>query len=73
MGKILKYEEIKKNQHVEYSESYKVRFWIKEGEFWKQRTETYYAKRKDEQEYVSNRWKDDYKGQDVKIIAVNYQ
>lgn len=36
MGKILKHGEInrKKNYHIEYSESYEVKFWIQEGEFW---------------------------------------
>lgn len=73
MGKILKYEEIKKNQHVEYSESYEVKFWIQEGEFWKQKTEMYFGKTKGEHEYVTNRWKNDYKGQNVKYISVTYQ
>ena len=75
MGKILKYEEInrKKNQHVEYSESYEVRFWIKDGEFWKQKTEMYFGKTKSEHEYVVNRWNTDYNGQNVKYVSVTYQ
>jgi len=73
MGKILKYEEIKKNQHVEYSESYEIKFWIQEGEFWKQKTEMYFGKTKGEHEYVINRWKNDYKGHNVKYISITYQ
>ena len=48
MGKIFRYEEInrKKNQHVEYSESYEVKFWIQDGEFLKQKTEMYFGKTK---------------------------
>ena len=75
MGKILRYEEInrKKNQHVEYSESYEVKFWIQDGEFWKQKTEMYFGKTKGEHKYVVNRWKSDYNGQNVKYISVTYQ
>lgn len=75
MGKILKYDEIntKKNQHVEYSESYEVKFWIQIDEFWKQKTEMYFAKNKGEHDYVVNRWKDEYSGQNVKFISVTYQ
>ena len=75
MGKILKYEEInrKKNQHVEYSESYEVKFWIQDGEFWKEKTEMYFGKTKGEHEYVVKRWKIDYNGQNVKYISVTYQ
>lgn len=75
MGKILRYEEInrKKKQHIEYSESYEVKFWIQDGEFWKQKTEMYFGKTKDEHEYVVNRWKIDYNGQNVKYISVTYQ
>jgi hypothetical protein len=75
MGKILKYEEInrKKNQNVEYSESYEVKFWIQDGEFWKQKTEMYFAKTKGEHEYVIKKWQNDYNGQNVKYISVTYQ
>ena len=74
MGKILKYEEIsrKKNQHVEYSESYEVKFWIQDGEFWKQKIEMYFGKTKSEHKYVINRWKSDYSRQNVKFISVTY-
>jgi hypothetical protein len=75
MGKILKYEEInqKKNQHVEYSESYELKFWIQEDEFWKQKTETYFAKTKGEHVSVIDRWQNDYKGKNVKYVSVTYQ
>lgn len=73
MGKILKYEEINKNKHVEYSESYEVKFWIREGEFWKQKNEMYFAKTKGEYDYVISRWRKDYIGQNVKYISVVYQ
>jgi len=75
MGKILKFEEInqKKNQHVEYSDSYEVKFWIQDGEFWKQRTEMYFAKKKGENDSVLKRWKSDYKGINVKFISITYQ
>ena len=73
MGKILKYEEIKKNQHVEYSESYEIKFWIQEGEFWKQRTEIYFGKTKGEYKSVINRWKKDYKMKIVDFISITYQ
>lgn len=73
MGKILKYEEIGKNQHGEYSESYEIKFWIKEGEFWKQKTEIYFGKTKSEHKAVINRWKKDYSKQNVKYISVSYQ
>jgi hypothetical protein len=71
MSKILKYEEIKNNQYLEYSESYEVKFWIQDGKFWKQKTEMYFGKTKGEHEYVFNRWKKDYNGQNVKYISAN--
>ena len=73
MGKILKYSEIKNNQHVEYSEAYEVRFWIQDGEIWKPETQMYFGKRKGEDEYVIKRWKLDYKDENVKLISVIYQ
>ncbi len=73
MGQILKFEEIKKNQHVLYSESYEVKFWIKKGEFWEQKKELYFGKTKSEHTHVFKRWKSDYRSEDVKFISVNYQ
>ena len=71
MGKILKLEEKKRGDG--YSESYEVKFWIQEGEFWKQKTEMYFAKNKGEGGYVVDRWKEDYRGQNVKFVSVSYQ
>jgi len=76
MGQIKTYPEInrKKNEHVEYSESYEVKFWQQgENGFWLPKNEMYFAKRKDEHEYVVNRWKEDYKNKPVKLINCNYQ
>jgi hypothetical protein len=74
MGKILKYDEIKKNEHVLYSESYEVKFWFQKPDgFWEQKYEMYYGKSKAEHEYVINRWEFDYKGQSVKYVSVTYQ
>jgi hypothetical protein len=74
MGKILKNDEIKKNEHVLYSESYEVKFTFQKPDgFWEQRYEMYYGKSKGEHEYVVNRWKTDYKKQNVRFISVNYQ
>ena len=73
--KIAKAEELDKtkNQYVEYSESYIVKFWIQEGEFWQQKTEEYFAKSKGEHEKVVSRWKNDYRKQKVKFISIIYQ
>jgi hypothetical protein len=76
MGKILKYEEInrRKNEHITYSESYEVKFWIQGIDtFWSQNAEMYFGKTKGDHEYVLNRWKKDYDGQSVKYISVTYQ
>jgi hypothetical protein len=74
MGKILKYEEIKKNEHVLYSESYEVKFWFQKPDgFWEQRYEMYYGKNKGEHEYVVNRWLSDYNDQLVRYVSVTYQ
>lgn len=74
MGKILKYDEIKKNEHPLYSESYEVNFWFRKPDgFWEQRNEMYYGKSKGEHEYVVNRWNSDYKGQVVRYVSVSYQ
>jgi ribulose bisphosphate carboxylase small subunit len=76
MGKILKYEElnIKKLEQVLYSETYEVKFSIqKDDGFWTRATEMYHAKRKDEHEYVMNRWKKDYKNKNIKLIGIYYQ
>jgi hypothetical protein len=74
MGKILKYEEIKKNEHVLYSESYEIKFWIQKPDgFWEQRYEMYYGKSKGEHVSVVNRWNKDYKGQAVRFVTVTYQ
>lgn len=72
MGKILKFDEIKKNEHIKYSESYEIKFWIKDGEFWKQIVETYFGKSKGEHEYIFERWKKDYKNKNVKFISLHY-
>lgn len=74
MGKVLKYEEIQKNEHVTYSESFVVKFWIQGIDtFWSQKSEMYFCKTKGEHEYVFNRWKKDYNGQNVKYISLTYQ
>lgn len=74
MGKILRHQEIKKNEHATYSESYEVKFWIQgEDTFWKQKTEMYFGKTKGEHESVLNRWKKDFLGQNVKYISMAYQ
>ena len=74
MGKILKYAEIKKNEHVLYSESYEVKFWFQKPDgFWEQKYETYYGKTKSEHGYVVNQWKRDFEGQSVKYISIKYQ
>ena len=75
MGKVLLYQElnIKKCEHVLYSETYEVRFWIKVGKFWKQKEVIYHAKTKSEHKSVGVRWINDYKGQEVKLIGIYYQ
>ena len=74
MGKILRYEEIKKDEHVKYSESYEVNFWIqKEDSFWEKRQEMYFGETKAEHDSVTNRWQKDYTGKKVKLISVIYQ
>ena len=73
MAKILRYEEIKKNQQVEYSEAYEIRFWIQDGEIWKPENQMYFGKRKGEHEYVVKRWKLDNKDKNIKLISVIYQ
>jgi len=70
---VLKFLEIKKNQHSIYSNSYEVKFWIKESEFWKQTSELYYAKTKNNHEDIKLRWKNDYKNSNVKLISITYQ
>jgi hypothetical protein len=75
MSKIFKYHELnqKQQQHVEFSESYEVAFLMKEGEFWKHKTETYFSKNKCDHDAVENRWKKDYSGKAVKLTRIVYQ
>lgn len=63
----------KLNEHVRYSESYEVKFWIKEGEFWKQRSEMYYTENKGAHDFVVDRWRSDYSKYEVDLINVIYQ
>lgn len=73
MGKVLNYEEIKKNEHLKYSESFVVKFWKKEGEFWSQKEEMYFTKTKAEHKDVLKRWTKDNLGKEVKYISISYQ
>lgn len=75
MGKIFLMEElnIKKQEQVLYSETYEVKYWLKEDEFWKPKDIMYHAKRKDEHQYVQKRWENDFKNQEVKLIGIYYQ
>ena len=76
MKKIFKQEELnlKKNEHVTYSESYEVKFWIQgDDTFWKQETEIYFSAGKGDHEYILSRWKKDYAGKNVKLPIVTYQ
>lgn len=76
MGKIFKFEELnlKKLQHVEYSETYEVRFSIQKPDgFWTQDQIIYHAKSKSAHKDVEKRWREDNKNQNVKLIRINYQ
>jgi hypothetical protein len=74
MKRILKYEEINRKNHVRFSEAYEVKFWFqKEDYFWEQRTEMYFGETKADHDLVIERWKQDYKGKNVKYISVTYQ
>ena len=75
MSKVFKSEERnrKKKEHITYSESYEVKFWIKTGEFWKQVTDIYFTASKGSHEYVEKRWKQDYANSKVKLVSVTYQ
>lgn len=76
MGKIMLFEElnIKKCEHVLYSETYEVRFWMKGSDgFWKQNSTIYHAKTKSEHKSVENRWVGDNKNNEVKLVGVYYQ
>lgn len=77
MGQIKREEELnlKKDEHVLYSESYEVNFWQQDKTtlFWKPESVMYFAKTKGEHEYVHKRWNGDYAGLDVKFISINYQ
>ena len=76
MGKIFKYEELnlKKLQHVEYSETYEVRFSIQKSDgFWTRDQVIYHAKTKSEHNDVEKRWRQDYKNQNVRLIGITYQ
>jgi len=70
----MKFEEldIKKNQHLEYSECYEVSFWAEVGDFWTITSKLYYGKTKEEHESVMNRWKSDYAKQKVNLVSVIY-
>lgn len=76
MGKIFNEEERKKftkKESVIYSEAYDVLFWISDGEFWKQKTETYYASGKGYGEQIIKKWKKEYKNKGAKLVSVTYQ
>lgn len=69
----------KKNEHVTYSESYEVKYWILlhgdggQDSFWHPKTDMYYAASKDAHKYVEIRWKKDHKKHTVKLTSITYQ
>lgn len=74
MAKVLNSKERDKQANKsEYSESYNVKFWILDGNFWKQKTEMYYARTKGAHEAVYKKWQQDYKGQNAKYVSTVYQ
>ena len=70
--KILSEEEINSKNYLTYSEPYRVRFWIKSGEFWKQDSKIYYSTQKVANEKVWKRAEKDFRNKIVKIISVSY-
>ena len=68
----LLFEEIKKDQQVQFSESYEVVFWRqKEDGYWKQDWVTYYTKAKDDHLPVKERFEKDYPN--CNIVKIVYQ
>lgn len=74
MGKIFKFDELnkKKGEHLVYFESYNVDFTKKDGEFWKECTDVYFAKTAGEHKEVERRWKNDNKRNKVKLKRITY-
>ncbi len=71
MTKVLKTSEIT-DKTTGFAEQYSVRFWAKDGEYWRQKTEYYHTTRKGKQKHVLARWRRDYKAQNVVLIQLNY-
>lgn len=65
--------DMKKNQHVIYSELYEVTYWIKEGEFWKKKTIMYRTASKGRSVEVFYRFKKDFRDKEVSIVSIIYQ
>ena len=70
--KILSEEEINSKNYLTYSESYRVRFWIKSGEFWEQDSKIYYSTQKGANVKVWKKAETDFRNKIVKIISVSY-
>ena len=74
MIKILNEQERSKlKDHWKFSESYVVKFWIKDGEFWRQKEVECFSTDKGAGKFVEERFNKDFKNQEVKIVSIIYQ
>ena len=72
MSKVLLFEEIKKGEHVKFSESYDVKYWYKNNEgYLRQSHMKYYTEARDSHLVVQERFIKDFPGCD--IISVTYE
>lgn len=74
MIKVFEELNLKKKEHVTYSESYAVRFWIqKSNGYWEQREQVYFATSKGRHDAVVDRWESDHAKFNVRLICCEYQ
>lgn len=71
--RILTESEITEKNYVQFTESYIVKFWIQNGEFWVQDTIRYYSTKHGAHQAVGKRWEKDFKNKKVQLISIDYQ
>ncbi len=73
MVNVFKKEEIPKDKHVEYSETYQVNFWITIDGTISKKQEIYHTASKGRHKQVAAKWKKEYNNKAVTLISVIYE
>jgi hypothetical protein len=61
-----------KIENIKY-DTYTVRYWMREGEYWKHKVDFINVNGKSKHKQVEKEWKNDHKKDEVKLIGITYQ